>query len=177
MQSPPAAFLLITTNQHAGRTAHRLRAEPGVTWAAAVYGPYQVAAYTQADTPEALADFTERLRSQPMITALDARLCKPIPGDEILPPFQVNQPVAALLLINVNYREEKERVVTLKLRQLPAVRLARAMWGPADIIALVQAPDQEALRNVICDQIKNLPGVAANTTLYCYPNQPTTSHR
>ena len=175
MQPAPAAFLLIKSNRDAYATAQQLRAEPHVRWASAVYGPHQVVACAEAETPAALAGFIEQLRPQPAIAELDARICKPIPGDETLAPLQVTQPVAAVLLVNVNYREEKERVVTVNLRQLPAVRLARAMWGPADIIAVVQAPDHEALRNVICDEIKILKGVAANTTLYCYPETTPTS--
>lgn len=170
MQPVPAAFLLIKTQRDAFGVARGLRAEPPVRWAAAVFGPHQVVGYLEAPSTTALTGFIEQLRQQPAIAELDARICKPIPGDETLPPVQVTQPVAAALLVTVNYREEKERVVTLNLRQNPAVRLARAMWGPADIIAIVQAPDHEALRNIICDEIKILKGVTGNTTLYCYPD-------
>ncbi len=173
MQPLPAAFLLIETKCNAFETAAHLRAAPLVRWAAPTYGPHQVVAYAEAGSPEALAEFVEQLRPQPMIAELDARICKPIPGDETLSPFAITEPVAAVLLITVNYREEKERVVTVNLRRLRAVRLARAMWGPADIIAVVQAADHEAMRNVICDEIKTLKGVADNTTLYCYPEKKT----
>jgi hypothetical protein len=70
----------------------------------------------------------------------------------------------------VNYREEKERVVTYHLRQVEGIRLARAMWGPADIIVVAEAGDHESMRNLICDQIKVMKGVASCTTLYCYPH-------
>jgi DNA-binding Lrp family transcriptional regulator len=75
-----------------------------------------------------------------------------------------------VLHITVDHRVEKERVIVERLRALPSIAFARAMWGPADVIAIVEAPDPETLRDVICDQVKVLPGVASNTTLYCYPD-------
>lgn len=169
-----AAFLLMTTRGSLRDIARRLGPEEGVVWASPVYGPYCLVAYAQAPTGRDLASFVERVRVSPCIDGLDARMCKRIPGDDDLPPFEAPEAEAAVLLINVDYRQEKERSVVYSLRANKSVRLVRAMWGPADIIAVVGASDHEVMRNVICDEIKMIKGVASNTTLYCYPRTWTT---
>ncbi len=165
----PHAFLLIRTTSDARKLARRLAAKSWIEWAAAAYGPYPVVAYAHADDPERLCRRVEGLRSAPRVLELDARVCKPIPGDETLGPFATTKPEVAVLLITVDYRIRKERVLTQTLRTIPQVKMARAMWGPTDIIAVVEEADHEAMRNLICDRIKILPGVHSNTTLYCYP--------
>lgn len=164
-----AAFLLVTTHSSVRDLARRLTLEEEVVWASPAYGPYPLVAYVEAATDSELASFVERIRVGPGIDGLDARMCKRIPGDEDLPPFEAPDAEAAILLITVDYRQEKERNVVYSLRANGNVVLARAMWGPADIIAVVEAADQEALRNVICDEVKTTRGVVSNTTLYCYP--------
>jgi hypothetical protein len=154
-----AAFLLLATRQDATEMARRLAQAEGVVWASAAYGPHCVVGYAEAASPNKLAAFVERIRTSDGVDMLDARVCKPIPGDEGLPPLELSEPEVAMLLINVDYR----------LRENARVRLVRAMWGPADIIAVLEAPDHETMRNVICDEVKVLRGVASNTTLYCYP--------
>lgn len=165
----PAAFLLIKTDGSAFDLAAGLEMESAVHWARPVYGPFQVVAYVHRADDAALARYVEAVRALDGVKELDARLCKPIPGDEDLRFIPPDKNERALLLINVN-KEEKERVVTWNLRKLPAVTLARAMWGPTDILAIVHADDREQMRDVICDEVKVARGVAANTTLYCYPD-------
>jgi DNA-binding Lrp family transcriptional regulator len=162
-------FLLVTTSSSVEELTRRLRAEPEVVWASPAYGPYPLVAYAETATPAEQADFVERVRQSAGVDGLDARMCKWIPGDDDLPPFEAPDGEAALLLINVDYRVEKERNVVYSLRENRKARLVRAMWGPADVVALVGAADHEALRNVICDEVKTTKGVASNTTLYCYP--------
>jgi len=146
-----------------------LEATEFVRWVSAAYGPHQLVAYLEAEGNAELACATESLRTLPGVVELDARFCKRIPEDvDVGPPETTNEAVA-VLLITVNYAEEKERVVALQLRRLEGVRSARAMWGPADIIAVAEADDHEVLRNLICDEVKMMKGVASNTTLYCYP--------
>jgi hypothetical protein len=164
-----AAFLLLATRQDATEMARRLAQAEGVVWASAAYGPHCVVGYAEAASPNKLAAFVERIRTSDGVDMLDARVCKPIPGDEGLPPLELSEPEVAMLLINVDYALAKEREVAYRLRENARVRLVRAMWGPADIIAVLEAPDHETMRNVICDEVKVLRGVASNTTLYCYP--------
>ncbi len=166
----PAAFLLFRANRDAVALANSLREESAILWSSAAYGPYPVLAYAEMDSAAALAEFVESLRCRQGVLELDARVCKPIPGDEDLPPCLPPSRQGALLLINVDYRKEKERVVTVNLRRLDGLVWVRAMWGPTDIIAIVEADEEESMRNLICDEVKISKGVATNTTLYCYPN-------
>ncbi len=166
----PSSFLLIKTNLNSLRVVRSVKESPFVKWASVVYGPYQIVAYVQTDTDTEMANFIEDLRSRRFITELDARMVKVIPDDEKLTLPEVKAEKVAVLLVNVNYKEEKERVVTYNLRKVKGIKLARAMWGPADIIAIVEAEDAEAMRNKICDEVKTMKGVISNTTLYCYPN-------
>lgn len=168
-QPLPAAFLLIRTAQDSPSFADAIASRDGIRWCRPAFGPIQVVAYAEARTREGLIELIETLRTNPGVTELDARVCKPIPEDKDLPDLALHKAETALLLINVDYRVEKERVVTCALRRLEGIVWARAMWGPADIIAIVEADDQESMRNLICDQVKVSKGVITNTTLYCYP--------
>jgi hypothetical protein len=169
-QGAAAAFLLIKTNVNAYEVLRAIGGERRVLWAAAAYGPWQVVAYATATDHAELTEFIENLRVQDTVQELDARMCKGIPGDDQLPDLLPGRSAEmAVLLVNVDYEEETERNVTYNLRKVQGMRLARAMWGPADIIALVEGATQESLRNTICDEVKTMRGVRANTTLYCYP--------
>lgn len=165
----PAAFLLIKTNSNAVKIVNSIKRYSLVVWATVVYGPYQIIAYIEGKDERELSKFIEDVRSRRDIIELDARMCKSIPEDEKLTPFKIVKPKSAVLLISVNYKEEKEKITTYNLRRLKGIKLARAMWGPADIIAVVEASDQEAMRNLICDGVKLMKGVKTNTTLFCYP--------
>ena len=165
----PAAFLLIKTNSNAIKIANSIEQYSPVAWASVVYGPYQIVAYIEGKDERELSEFIEVVRSRTDIAELDARMCKSLAEDEKLTPFKIEKPNSAVLLISVNYREEKEKITTYNLRRLDGIKLARAMWGPTDIIALVEAIDQEAMRNLICDRVKSMKGVETNMTLYCYP--------
>lgn len=164
-----AAFLLIKTGQSAYDVAQMTGEQILTTWASAVFGPYQVAAYLEADTTDELISAIESLRQRPEIADLDARICKVIPADTELEPLETSKSETAVLLINVDYKIELERVVTVNLRKLGGMAIARAMWGPADIIAVVEADDRESMRDLICDEVKVMKGVLSNSTLYCYP--------
>jgi uncharacterized protein with GYD domain len=166
---PPAAFLLAKTRRSSYDVAQAIAEQEHTIWARAVFGPYQVAAYVEAEDATALVAFIETLRQSQDIWDLDARICKVIPGDEELASCQITKAETAVLLINVDYKIELERVVTINLRKLHGMAVARAMWGPADIIAIVEADDRKAMRDLICDEVKVMKGVLSNSTLYCYP--------
>ncbi|MBY3203456.1 Lrp/AsnC family transcriptional regulator [Rhizobium laguerreae] len=165
-------FLLIRTTLHAKRVlAGAVLSQQGVYWAKAIYGPYQIVAYIRDDDETALIDRIEKLRAERPIAEMDVRRCKPLPEDSALPPFMGDhtQPVRACLLINVDPHITKERIVVGNLRKIAGVRMARAMWGPTDVIAIVEAADHEGMRNLICDEVKIMEGITSNTTLFCYP--------
>lgn len=168
-KTKPAAFLLIKTNSNAIKIANSIEQYSPVAWASVVYGPYQIVAYVEGNDERKLSTFIENVRSRRDVAELDARICKSIPEDARLKTSKMEKPNSAVLLINVDYKEEKERTTANNLRRLKGVRLTRAMWGPTDIIAVVEASDPEAMRNLICDQVKSMKGVRTNTTLYCYP--------
>lgn len=165
----PAAFLLIKTNSNAIKIANSIEQYSPVAWASVVYGPYQIVAYVEGNDERKLSQFIENVRSRRDVAELDARICKSIPEDERLKTSKMEKPNSAVLLINIDYKEEKERTTTINVRRLKGVRLTRAMWGPTDIIAVVEASDPEAMRNLICDEVKSMKGVRTSTTLYCYP--------
>ena len=165
----PSSFILIKTNLNARRVLGSVQQSKLVKWSSVCYGPYQIVAYVQAETDAELTDYIEDLRAHRFIMELDARLVKVIPQDEDLMDFTVSKNKVCVLGINVNYKEEKERVVTYNLRKIDGIKLARAMWGPTDIFAIIEAEDGEAMRNKICDEVKTMKGVISNTTYYCYP--------
>ncbi len=166
-----SAFLLMKPRTNAWDVARTLGEQAWIQWVSPTYGPYPVVAYAQAKSQDELAQRIEELRADSNVVELDARMCKHIPGDEDLEPLVVSSPEVAVLLINVDYTQEKERIVTHNLRKMATVRLARAMWGPTDIIAIVEEDEHEPMRDLICDDVKTLNGVASNTTLYCYPRR------
>ena len=166
-----SAFLLMKPRTNAWDMARTLGEQAWIQWVSPTYGPYPIVAYAQAKSQDELAQRIEELRADANVVELDARMCKHIPGDEDLEPLVVSGPEVAVLLIAVDYTREKERVVTHNLRKMPVVPLARAMWGPTDIIAIVEEDEHEFMRNLICDDIKPMNGVMCNTTLYCYPRR------
>ena len=165
-----AAFLLIKSSVDAYSQAAAIGNLSHVEWATPVFGPHQVVAYASAGGLGELTAFIESIRNAEGVLELDARMCKTIPGDEnlgaMIPPAK---PEVAVLLIGVDHHVVKEREITWKLREHPAVAWARAMWGPDDIVAVVEAPEHEAMRDVICDDVKVMKGVVRNCTLYGYP--------
>jgi DNA-binding Lrp family transcriptional regulator len=164
-----SSFLLIKTNTNSINLLSDILKSDCVLWAKSVYGPHQIVAYLESDTETQIVEAIENMRGKKGINEIDARRVKVIPGDEDLKAFKLVKPINAVLLINVNYKEEKERVVTWSLRTIPGIVFARAMWGPADIIAVVEAEDHESMRNLICDKVKTQKGVRENSTLYCFP--------
>lgn len=165
-----AAFVRVKPVNASKALMNALGSAHQFAWLSQTFGTHPVAGYIEAGSFRELCDKIEEMREVPEVAELESMMCKHIPGDEFLEPFSVNGPETALLLISVNYLVEKERVVTENLRKLDQVTFARAMWGTTDIVALVEADDPDAMRDLICDSIKVMPGVKGNVTLYCYPN-------
>lgn len=168
----PAAFLLIKSSIDTYSQAAAIGNLTQVEWATPVFGPHQVVAYASAGGLDELTAFIESIRNAEGVLELDARMCKAIPGDEKLGAMIApRKPEVAVLLIGVDHHVVKEREVTWKLRDHSAIVWARAMWGPDDIVAVVEAPEPEAMRDVICDDVKVMKGVVRNCTLYAYPRR------
>lgn len=162
-----SSFLLVKINKDSSEVLSKIKHL--ASWAMPVYGPWQVVAYVEANEEVGMVKVIEAMRGLEGVAEVDARRVKVIPRDDELAEWEITKAISAVLLINVNYKEEKERVVTWNLREVDGVAYARAMWGPTDIVAVVEADDHEAMRNLICDHIKTLKGVKENCTLYCYP--------
>lgn len=107
-----ASFLLIKTNKNSIKVLPSILKNSYVQWAKSIYGPYQIVAYLESDTEKEMVEAIENMRGKSGISEIDARRVKVIPKDEELKGFKLVKPINAVLLINVNYKEEKERVVT-----------------------------------------------------------------
>jgi hypothetical protein len=164
------AFLLIKTKKNSIDLFQRISKENRIFWGSNVFGPFQIVICLVEENEKILINKIEKIRDTENIDELDARVVKNLPNDEHLRKMVISKSNVAVLLINVNYKEGKERDITYSLREVSGVITARAMWGPTDIIAIVETHDKEHMRNVICDNIKLMKGVKTNTTLYCYPN-------
>jgi len=166
----PASFLLIKVNCNVQNAMCDLtqKKNDGIMWVIPVYGPCQIICYLEKSTYPKLEQYVETLREESNFLEIDARRVKPIPEDASLKTFSTPSPDVAVLLINVNYKVQREREVTCRLREIDGVTFARAMWGPNDIIVVVEAKNPEEMRNLICDKIKTIPAVAGNSTLYGY---------
>ncbi|RLG70868.1 MAG: Lrp/AsnC family transcriptional regulator [Methanobacteriota archaeon] len=69
----------------------------------------------------------------------------------------------AFVLINVEKGRVKE--VLERLKEVEEVLEVDAVTGAYDIIALVRAPDEEALtRDVLLGKIHNIPGITETST-------------
>ena len=58
----------------------------------------------------------------------------------------------------------KSRDVTQALRSLPGVETVDAVTGPYDIIAVVGAPDLNAVGDLVASQIHTINGIARTVT-------------
>jgi DNA-binding Lrp family transcriptional regulator len=56
------------------------------------------------------------------------------------------------------------RTVSAGMRQIPYVEHFALIGGDHDVLALVRAPDNAALRDVVLDRIQSVPGVRASRT-------------
>ncbi|MEI2580598.1 hypothetical protein V5G28_017930 [Scytonema sp. PRP1] len=161
-------FLLVHTDLDARKATEYLSKIPNIIWASPVYGPDHIVAYLESDGPGEMEEVIEDIRARRYIKSIDSRPCKVIPGYEVKPSIEFTLPVRACLMINVNYHTLKERDLVAFLKSKPYTVQVRACWGPSDTIALIEAMDNEELRNVVCDEIKLYPGVNSLSTRVCY---------
>lgn len=161
-------FLLVHTDLDARKVTDSLSKISNVIWVSPVYGPDHIVAYLESDSPAEMEETIEDIRARRYIKSIDSRPCKVIPGHEEKPGIDFTMPVRACLMINVDYHTLKERDLVSFLNSKPYSVQVRACWGPSDTIALIQAMDNEELRNIVCDEIKLYPGVKSLSTRVCY---------
>ncbi|NEP57314.1 MAG: Lrp/AsnC family transcriptional regulator [Symploca sp. SIO2G7] len=161
-------YLLIQSDLDIRKVTGSLSAISNVVWVSPIYGPDNIVAYLEADSAAEMENVIEDIRARRYIKAVDSRPCKVIPGQQENPKVEFTLPVRACLMINVDYHTLKERDLVSFLKGKPYSVQVRACWGPSDTIALIEAKDNEDLRNIVCDEIKIYPGVKSLSTRVCY---------
>ncbi len=63
------------------------------------------------------------------------------------------------------------RAVAARLREIPYVEHFALVGGDHDVLALVRAPDNAALRDVVLDRIQDVPGVRSSRTWLVFEEQ------
>lgn len=56
------------------------------------------------------------------------------------------------------------RAIAARLREIPYIEHFALVGGDHDVLALVRAPDNAALRDVVLDRIQDIPGVRTSRT-------------
>lgn len=75
--------------------------------------------------------------------------------------------MTAYILIQIQASQAPREVVK-GIRGIEGVKSAHAVFGPADVIAQVEVPDQVALAALL-DKINEVPGVARTDTRIALP--------
>ncbi|NEQ83147.1 MAG: Lrp/AsnC family transcriptional regulator [Moorea sp. SIO2I5] len=161
-------FLLIQTDLDSRKVTGSLSKIANVIWVSPIYGPAHIVAYLESDGPAEMEEVIEEIRARRYIKAVDSRPCKVIPGYHDEPGVKFTKAVRACLMINVDYHTLKERDLVAFLKEKPYSVQVRACWGLSDTIALIEADNNEDLRNIVCDEIKIYEGVKSLSTRVCY---------
>ena len=66
--------------------------------------------------------------------------------------------------VAVTIEQNSWREVSAQLARVPFLAHAALLGGDHDVLALVRAPDNAALRDVVLDRIQNVPGVISTRT-------------
>ena len=64
------------------------------------------------------------------------------------------------------------RAIAARLREIPYIEHFALVGGDHDVLALVRAPDNAALRDVVLDRIQDIPGVRSSRTWLVFEEQP-----
>ena len=94
----------------------------------------------------------ERLLADGVVTGFGARV----------DPVRVGLGTSAYLSIAIQQNTWRE--VSARLREVPYVAHACLVAGDHDVLALIRAPDNAALRTVVLDQVQGIPGVLSTRT-------------
>jgi DNA-binding Lrp family transcriptional regulator len=66
--------------------------------------------------------------------------------------------------VSLSIEQNSWREVSARLRELPFVEHAAMLGADFDVLVLVRAPDNAALRDVVLEQIQGVPGIKATRT-------------
>jgi DNA-binding Lrp family transcriptional regulator len=77
-------------------------------------------------------------------------------------PHQLGLGTTAYVAITID--QTAWRTVSAGMREIPYVEHFALIGGDHDVLALVRAPDNAALRDVVLDRIQSIPGVRASRT-------------
>lgn len=66
--------------------------------------------------------------------------------------------------VSIAIRQDTWRDVSARMREVPFVVHAALVAGDHDVLALVRAPDNAALRHLVLDQVQSIPGVLSTRT-------------
>jgi DNA-binding Lrp family transcriptional regulator len=80
----------------------------------------------------------------------------------VLDPARVGLGTSAY--INLSIDQTSWRSVADRLREVPYIQHFALVGGDYDILALVRAPDNAALRSVVLEGIQDIPGVRSTRT-------------
>jgi DNA-binding Lrp family transcriptional regulator len=94
----------------------------------------------------------ERLLADGVITGFTARV----------DPAKVGLTTSAYVSMTV--RQSSWRDLQKRLRTIPEVRHMALMGGEFDVMLLVRAPSNNALRRVVLEQLQTIPGVLSTRT-------------
>jgi DNA-binding Lrp family transcriptional regulator len=103
-------------------------------------------------------------------------------ADGVIRGFTVDvDPVARGLTtsayVTVNLRQPDWRATRDALLDLPGVVHFAVVGGEFDVIMLVRAKDNTALRDLVLERIQNMPGIINTRTLLVFDEQTTTRAR
>ncbi|MGW6739228.1 Lrp/AsnC family transcriptional regulator [Streptomyces sp. NPDC055025] len=66
--------------------------------------------------------------------------------------------------VSVTIEQTAWRVVSVRLGEIPYIENFALVGGDYDVLVLVRAPDNDALRHVVLESIQDIPGVRATRT-------------
>src|SRR5918997_1159839 len=64
-----------------------------------------------------------------------------------------------------------DAAIAARLRDIPYIEHFALIGGEHDVLALVRAPDNAALRDVVLDRIQDIPGVRSSRTWLVFEEQ------
>ena len=93
-----------------------------------------------------------RLRADGVITGFHARVAPAAAG------------LGTSAYLSIAIQQNSWREVSAALREVPYVEHIALVAGEQDVLALIRAPDNTALRTVVLDQVQGIPGVVSTRT-------------
>lgn len=66
--------------------------------------------------------------------------------------------------VSIGIQQDTWREVSAALREVPYIVHAALVAGDHDVLALVRAPDNAALRDLVLDEVQSIPGVRSTRT-------------